>query len=155
MCRPNLCAAFAFALVMMVMARSGLPAEPAVEYATGVLLFQQGEYETALEHFERAVVARPVPEILYNIALVHMKLDNPFAARTYLRAYIRVLRWRGLSGGARLPDPVDRPEIQQLSKRIMTVLDDYFAHWPKDRQRSTYLDSYCPPGTDPSRWGGK
>lgn len=56
-------------------------------YQFGEGYFEQGDYPSALGSFQMAYKFVPLPEYAYDVALAHYKMDNVYAARTWLRIY--------------------------------------------------------------------
>lgn len=97
-------------------------ASPFTAFAAGESAYAQGDFETALKFFESAVLQwEKVPaELFFDLAIVHYKLDNPYAARAWLRRYVKTkvptlnlqrYMW-------------DFPEVAKLAKKILSQLDE-------------------------------
>lgn len=87
----------------------------ALDYLAGATLYEQGSYEAALPYFERVGAALHDPALLWNLALVHFRLDNIYMSRAYLRQYIR-----RVFSGAREPWP---SSVERLASEIVRRLD--------------------------------
>lgn len=57
--------------------------------AEGAELFQDGQYEQAIEKFEQAYELQPIPNLLYNIGHCYEQLEDWEQARHYYEEFIR------------------------------------------------------------------
>ena len=68
---------------------SGPPPEAKKAFADGKAAFERGDYETALQMFQRAMLIAPAPSLYYNIGVAYERLyryeDSAIAFETYLR----------------------------------------------------------------------
>lgn len=62
--------------------------EARVHYRHGVKLYEEGAYEAARTELERAYQLAPTYKLLYNLALVQMKLGDFAGARSSFRGYL-------------------------------------------------------------------
>jgi len=97
-------------------------------YNAGVDAYQARDYETTVLRWEEAYRLRDVPEVAFNIAKLRFyKLDQPYAARSWMRVFMRAMKYR-LTQGVMLP-----PEVEDLSTAIASeILKDYEAQASKD-----------------------
>jgi tetratricopeptide (TPR) repeat protein len=70
-------------------AANGPPPEAKKAFADGKAAFERGDYETALQMFQRAMLIAPAPSLYYNIGVAYERLgryeDSAIAFETYLR----------------------------------------------------------------------
>lgn len=59
-------------------------------FTRGVAMFRRGEYEAAMQAFTAAHRFAPLPEVLYNMAVVAERLGAPRDAIDYYREYLRL-----------------------------------------------------------------
>jgi len=59
-------------------------------FMRGVAMFRRGEYEAAMQAFTAAHRFAPLPEVLYNMAVVAERLGAPRDAIDYYREYLRL-----------------------------------------------------------------
>ncbi len=59
-------------------------------FTRGVSMFRRGEYEAAMQAFTAAHRFAPLPEVLYNMAVVAERLGAPRDAIDYYREYLRL-----------------------------------------------------------------
>ena len=59
-------------------------------FTHGVAMFRRGEYEAAMQAFTAAHRFAPLPEVLYNMAVVAERLGSPRDAIDYYREYLRL-----------------------------------------------------------------
>jgi hypothetical protein len=68
---------------------SGPPPEAKKAFAAGKAAFEHGDYETALQMFQRAMLIAPAPSLYFNIGVAYERLsryeDSAIAFETYLR----------------------------------------------------------------------
>lgn len=119
------------ALASLLFAQLAL-ADPVHLFVEGRLAFGVGAYEVAIESFSSAYRSWYPPELLFDLALAHFRADNPYAARLYLRRYVREARldWRRLRNH----------EAGRLARQIEESLADEPTPW-----WSTGLDGWAPP----------
>jgi PEGA domain len=98
------------------------PSEAEVEearthYKHGVKLYEEGAYEAARTELERAYQLAPTYKLLYNLALVQMKLGDFAGARSSFRGYVD-------AAGAEIP-PARRAEVDrslaELEARVASL----------------------------------
>jgi tetratricopeptide (TPR) repeat protein len=80
-------------------------------YDAGVLQYNLGEFERALDHFKAAYETRPDPILLFNIAQCHRMLGHTRAALFAYRAYLR-----------EVPDAPNRREVERQQAILETEL---------------------------------
>jgi len=107
----------------------------AQSYEDGVQAFVGKDYETAFQIFvsvARSLRDKP-SELLYNLALVSLRLNNPFLARSYFRAYLHSVK-----DLRRAYEPAGARKVTQR------IIDDIGGDCHPCR-----LDTATPPGLEP------
>lgn len=79
-------------LLVVLLAASGARADDAVRaktlYDAGLVYYQEGNFQRALESFDAAYATAPRAELLYNIAQCHDRLGRADETITYLVRYL-------------------------------------------------------------------
>lgn len=122
--------AIALAAAAAAATTTSASADPVLEFAAGAYFYQEQNYEVALALFVSAASQIRAPEIYFDAALAHLRLDNPYASRAFLRRYLRLE-----------PRGIERPDVRRLSAAIVDMIMDE----PTPRQ-SIGLDSAVLPG---------
>jgi tetratricopeptide (TPR) repeat protein len=78
----------------------------------GARLYGEAKYAEALEAFERAAAAYPLPDFHYNIGLCHERLGNPRKAIVAFEAYLQGK-----------PDAPDAPGVRDRIEALRTQLE--------------------------------
>lgn len=79
--------------------------------ARGILLFQQGDYDGAIQAFTAAYVISPKPMFLFNIAQAHRKVGRPREALLHYQLFLR-----------KAPDTPLRPETEAYIELVRAQL---------------------------------
>lgn len=87
-----------------------LQGDARTEYQAGKVLFDDGDFATALQKFRNAQAKQPDPRLLYNMAAAEKSLRHYTSAAKLLRAY--------LAEGGGLVTADDRREAEELVKVI-------------------------------------
>ena len=107
----SLLAALVFAIALGGVARAENPSKAKASYKEGLLQYNLGEYEKALEKFKAAYLDLPDPAFLFNIAQCQRQLGQFAAASKSYRAFLR--ESNGLT-------PKQREDVQ----RLVNEMDD-------------------------------
>jgi len=129
-CLRNVRIAAMLTLALLTAFASPAFSSPFTAFAAGEAAYAQGDFETALKFFESATLQweRAPAELFFDLAVVHYKLDNPYAARAWLRRYVK----------AKVSRPEAQahlwafPEVAKLSKKILEKLDEGEIGCPTD-----------------------
>ncbi len=106
------------ALLAMLAAGVARAAEPsakqlaAAAYAAGTESFQNGDFRSALESFEKAYKLDPSPVLLYNLARAYEEMGNGERAIENFQLYL-----------ARQPDAADRAEVETRIRVTLKMLE--------------------------------
>lgn len=82
-------------------------------FARGAEQFKAGQYEDAIDAFEKAFAANPDPMILYNLSLAHLKAGHPQSA---LVNALRARRMDGLTRSASLRNDARIVALRRVMK---------------------------------------
>jgi len=133
-------------LIALVVAPRASHAEDAAtkaakrHYVKGDKLFNLGKFEQALEEFEAAYQAKPIPKLLFNIAQAHRNLDHYQQAIFSYRKYLSLV-----------PDADNREAVLDLIDELEAEQEQAER---EERARQTALDREPRPGK-PARAGTK
>jgi tetratricopeptide (TPR) repeat protein len=83
--------------------------DPEALYREGVLHYQLGEYDRAIDRFTRAYKLTGAPPLLYDLAQAYRLKRNPQRALPLYRAYLRMQ-----------PRAANRPEVEQRIAELRT-----------------------------------
>lgn len=99
-------------------------------FRTGMAAYNNQDFESAVTWFEEAFKWRPIPEIAWDIAKVRFyKLDQPFAARTWLVCFVHMMHFSFL----RLPSEVQGLAddiVRKMNQELHLVYSDYYGTRP-------------------------
>ena len=76
-------------------------------YDAGRTAYQAEQYQLAYDNFEKAYLALPRPELLFNMASALQNLERPHDSAEKLRAYLRVR-----------PDAPERAELEERIRAL-------------------------------------
>ncbi len=82
------------------------------EYDAGVEAFRAKDFETALEHFERAYKLDPSPILIYNLARAHEETGHAGLAIEHFQLYLD-----------RSPEASDRADIERRVRVMRAILE--------------------------------
>lgn len=134
MTRPLIRLAILVVTVLLASAAFADPAERAAKrhFDRATKLFNLGKFEDALDEYQQAYDAKPLPELLFNIGQCHRNLNNFDSAIFSFKKYLKLV-----------PDAENREQVEEY-------IADLEAEQEKDNARKLRLVKEQPPPPPPA-----